>query len=389
MLKESIKLTSELIEIESITPDIKCVEFIYQKLKSLGFECDFVVFEDTANLYAKIGTGENLCFAGHCDVVPIIDEKKWSHNPFKAKIKDEKIWGRGAVDMKSAIAAFITAYEFFAQHNQIEKFIKNRQISLLITGDEEGTGRNGTAKMLEYLDKKYKNFKIDYCLIGEPTGLNQQLDSIHIGRRGSMNFNIEITGKEGHVAYPENFKNPITAAVKICDSLKLETLDHNADKIYDASNLEIIEINANNNADNIIPIHVKFRGNIRFNPNSTIESLVEKINHICKNICTELGVEYSLTYRSTHRGYRSDYSQFVLCVENIVKEITGTKPTITTRGGVTDGSFIIKYCKNICELGASESKMHKIDENIEISEVNKITESYYKIIESFLVSQSF
>jgi len=255
-----LKLAKELIRKPSITPkDAGAINVLAKNLKSLGFKCWFLNFKNVKNLYAKLGTSSpNFCYAGHTDVVPPGNVGDWSFDPFKPTIKNNKLIGRGANDMKSSIACFVAAVSRFKAKN--EKFVGS--ISLLITGDEEGAAINGTEKVVEYLKKKKE--KIDFCILGEPTNPNKLGEMIKIGRRGSITGRLTIFGIQGHVAYPDRANNPSDVMVKILKKIKEIKLDRGT-KNFQASNLEITKINIDNHADNVIPGAAKSVFNIRFN----------------------------------------------------------------------------------------------------------------------------
>ena len=266
---EVVELTKSLISCPSVTPNNEGVLDLLQKeLTDMGFTCNRYLFSDTDtpdvdNLFAKIGSGApHLCFGGHTDVVPVGDESQWNSNPFEATEKNGKLYGRGASDMKSAIAAFVSAVREYLENNEMKG-----TISLLITNDEEGPAINGTRKVLEEI---YKNGeKIDSCLVGEPTCPNNLGEMIKIGRRGSMTTTIKVSGKQGHVAYPHRANNPSTIIIKILKELKDIKFDKGS-KNFQPTNLEVTKININNNADNVIPAMAEATFNIRFNNKSFI-----------------------------------------------------------------------------------------------------------------------
>ena len=279
-----LKLAKDLIKFPSITPkDAGAINFLSKQLKALGSNCKILEFKDKKskpikNLYARLGKkSPNLCYAGHTDVVPPGNIEDWTVNPFKPSIKKNHLIGRGANDMKSSIACFISA---------VSKFLKKREfngsISFLITGDEEGFAINGTKKVVEYLKKRKE--KIDFCIVGEPTNPNKLGEMIKIGRRGSLSGKIEISGVQGHVAYPHLSNNPINALVSICKKLKQKKLDK-GNKNFQPSNLEFTAINVSNKAHNVIPARATAQFNIRYNNFHNANSLKKKINLIVKNIC--------------------------------------------------------------------------------------------------------
>ena len=279
-----LQLARELIKFPTVTPiDAGIMKFLEKKLKTLGFKTKILEFKEknskpVKNLYARLGTqGPNFCYAGHLDVVPPGNLKDWTVNPFKPSIKKGYLIGRGANDMKSSIAAFVSAVSNFVGNKR--KF--NGSISFLITGDEEGVAINGTKKVVDYLRKKKE--KIDFCLVGEPTNPNKLGEMVKIGRRGSMTGRLTIIGVQGHVAYPQRANNPSTALVQILKELKEIKFD-NGTKDFQPTNLEITKINIDNFADNVIPGLANAKFNIRFNNKHTSSSIKKKIDRIIKKI---------------------------------------------------------------------------------------------------------
>ncbi|MDA8822708.1 succinyl-diaminopimelate desuccinylase, partial [Candidatus Pelagibacter bacterium] len=279
-----LKLAKDLIKFQSITPkDAGAINFLNKQLKSLGFECKILEFKDKKskpikNLYARLGKkAPNLCYAGHTDVVPPGNIKDWTIDPFKPSVRKNYLIGRGANDMKSSIACFISAVNKFLQTKP--KF--DGSISFLITGDEEGLAINGTKKVVDYLKKRKE--KIDFCIVGEPTNPNKLGEMIKIGRRGSLTGKIEISGTQGHVAYPHLANNPINTLILICKKLKDKKFDK-GNKNFQPSNLEFTAVNVDNKAHNVIPSRVNAQFNIRYNNFHTAKSLKKKINLIIKAI---------------------------------------------------------------------------------------------------------
>ena len=277
-----LQLAKELIRFPTVTPkDAGVMKFLERKLKKLGFKTKILEFkekgsEPVKNLYARLGNkGPNFCYAGHLDVVPAGNLNDWTVNPFKPSIKKGHLIGRGANDMKSSIAAFVSAVSIFTQKNRGFK----GSVSLLITGDEEGVAINGTKKVVDYLKKRKE--KIDFCLVGEPTNPNKLGEMIKIGRRGSMTGRLTITGIQGHVAYPHRANNPSTTIVKILKELKDIKFDKGT-KDFQPTNLEITKINIHNTADNVIPGIAYATFNIRFNNKHTSNSIKNKIEKILK-----------------------------------------------------------------------------------------------------------
>ena len=289
-------LSKDLISFPSITPiDAGAINFLAKKLKSLGFKCKILEFKKgkgkpIKNLYAKLGSKQpNLCYAGHTDVVPPGNYKDWTVNPFKPRIKKGHLVGRGANDMKSSIACFVSAVsEYLVDH---KKF--NGSISFLITGDEEGYATNGTKKVVDYLKKRGE--KINFCIVGEPTNPNKLGEMIKIGRRGSISAELEIFGSQGHIAYPHLSNNPINALVKICFELKRKKLDK-GNKNFQPSNLEFTGIYVDNKAHNVIPASAKTQFNVRYNNLQTASKLKKKINLVIKKISKKSKCKFKIDY---------------------------------------------------------------------------------------------
>ncbi len=296
-----LKLSKELIKFQSITPkDAGAINFLSKHLKSLGFKCKVLKFSDKKNLsspimnlYARLGNKRpNFCYAGHTDVVPPGNYDNWTSHPFKPKVKNGYLIGRGANDMKSSIACFIAAVSEYLKKNS--NFPGS--ISLLITGDEEGYAINGTKKVVDYLNKRKE--KIDFCLVGEPTNPKKLGEMIKIGRRGSLSGELHIFGSQGHIAYPHLSKNPITTLIKICQILKSKPLDK-GNKNFQPSNLEFTSINVDNKAHNVIPASAKAQFNIRFNNLHTSYTLRKKILKVVKNITKKNKCSYKINFLSS------------------------------------------------------------------------------------------
>ena len=300
---DEIKLSKELIKFPSITPvDAGAIKFLSKKLKSLGFKCNILEFKGKKskpikNLYARLGKKQpNICYAGHTDVVPPGNYKDWTVNPFKPIVKNNHLIGRGANDMKSSIACFVSAVSKYLRNNPKN----NGSISFLITGDEEGAAINGTKKVVEYLKKKKE--KINFCIVGEPTNPIKLGEMIKIGRRGSLSGVLEVLGTQGHVAYPKLSNNPINTMVTICEKLKKTVLDK-GNKNFQPSNLEFTSINVDNDAHNVIPSRAKSRFNIRYNNIHTASSLRKKINVIIKTICKKNKCKFKIRYEASGNAF--------------------------------------------------------------------------------------
>ncbi len=377
-----LQLAKELIRFPSVTPvDAGIMSFLEKKLKQLGFKTKVLEFRENnskpvKNLYARLGNkSPNFCYAGHLDVVPAGNLKDWTVNPFKPSIKKGHLIGRGANDMKSSIAAFVSA---------ISNFIENYSnfsgsISLLITGDEEGAAINGTKKVVEYLKKRKE--KIDFCLVGEPTNPSKLGEMIKIGRRGSMNGRLTITGVQGHVAYPHRANNPSTALVQILKLIKDIKFDQGT-KDFQPTNLEITKININNTADNVIPEVAKATFNIRFNNKHSSSSLKKKINKVIKKISAKNKSKYKIEYSVSGEAFLTNPNKTTFMIQDVIKKITKIKPKLSTTGGTSDARFIRKIAPCL-EFGLVGKTMHKVDEAVSLSDLKKLTLIYSNILKNY------
>ena len=377
-----LQLAKELIRFPSVTPvDAGVMSFLEKKLKKLGFKTKILEFKEkntkpVKNLYARLGNkSPNFCYAGHLDVVPAGNLKDWTVNPFKPSIKNGHLIGRGANDMKSSIAAFVTAVSKFIQKNK--KF--NGSISLLITGDEEGVAINGTKKVVEYLKKKKE--KINFCLVGEPTNPNKLGEMIKIGRRGSITGKLTIIGVQGHVAYPNRANNPSTALVQILKELKGIKFDKGT-KDFQPTNLEITKINIDNSADNVIPGLAYASFNIRFNNKHSSNTLKSKINKIVKKICNKNKSKYKIEYNVSGEAFLTSPNETTYMIQNTIKKITKIKPRLSTTGGTSDARFIRKISPCL-EFGLVGKTMHKVDEVVALKDLKKLTLIYSNILENY------
>ncbi len=377
-----LQLAKELIRFPSVTPvDAGIMSFLEKKLKKLGFKTKVLEFREkdskpVKNLYARLGNkSPNFCYAGHLDVVPAGNLKDWTVNPFKPAIKKGHLIGRGANDMKSSIAAFVSAVSNF-----IENYSSfNGSISLLITGDEEGVAINGTKKVVQYLKKRKE--KIDFCLVGEPTNPSKLGEMIKIGRRGSMNGRLTITGVQGHVAYPHRANNPSTAIVQILKLIKDIKFDQGT-KDFQPTNLEITKININNTADNVIPGVATATFNIRFNNKHSSSSLKKRINKVVKKISAKNKSKYKIEYSVSGEAFLTNPNKTTFMIQNVIKQITKIKPKLSTTGGTSDARFIRKITPCL-EFGLVGKTMHKVDEAVSLSDLKKLTLIYSNILKNY------
>ena len=377
-----LQLAKELIRYPSITPiDAGVMKFLEKKLRKLGFKTKILEFKEkntkpVKNLYARLGTkGPNFCYAGHLDVVPAGNLKDWTVNPFRPSIKKGHLIGRGANDMKSSIAAFVSAVSIFVKNNK--KF--DGSISLLITGDEEGIAINGTKKVVEYLKKRKE--KINFCLVGEPTNPNKLGEMIKIGRRGSMTGRLSVIGVQGHVAYPHRANNPSTTLVQILKELKEIKFDKGT-KDFQPTNLEVTKINIDNTADNVIPGLANATFNIRFNNKHSSNSIKKKINKILKKICHKNKSNYKIEYSVSGEAFLTKPNQTTYMIQDIIKKITKIKPELSTTGGTSDARFIRKIAPCL-EFGLVGKTMHKVDEAVSLGDLKKLTLIYSNILKNY------
>jgi succinyl-diaminopimelate desuccinylase len=376
---DPVALAAELIRRPSVTPkDEGALGIVASRLERLGFACHPLTFAENghdpvANLYARWGDGRpNLCFAGHTDVVPTGAADQWSFDPFGAALRDGVLCGRGAVDMKGAIAAFIAA---------AERFIATRgpdfagSISLLITGDEEGVAVNGTKKVLDWL--KSRGEALDACLVGEPTSATELGDMIKIGRRGSMTGRITVTGVQGHVAYPQLADNAAHRLVALLGALTAEPLDAGTEH-FQASGLQVTTIDIGNPTTNVIPGAARATFNIRFNDLWSSAKLREWV----AARLAAAGGEYQLQWEVSGESFLVPPGQISDCLAGAIGEVTGRTPELSTTGGTSDARFLQAYCP-VAEFGLVGQTMHKTDERVEIADIVQLTAIYEAFLDRF------
>jgi succinyl-diaminopimelate desuccinylase len=379
---DELQLSKDLIRFPSVTPiDAGAINYLAKKLRQLGFNCKILEFKDKKNptiknLYARLGNKQpNLCYAGHTDVVPPGNIKDWTINPFKPAVKNNYLIGRGANDMKSSIACFLSAVNNFLKKNR--KI--NGSISFLITGDEEAQAVNGTKKVVDYLIKKKE--KIDFCIVGEPTNPNKLGEMIKIGRRGSLSCNLEIKGSQGHVAYPHLSKNPINSLITICKKLKEKSLDK-GNKHFQPSNLEVTGIHVDNKTHNVIPARAKTLFNIRYNNFHTAVSLKKKINSVVKSVCKKNKVKFKIEFLTSGDSFLTKPGPTIQMAKKIIKKITKENTVFSTTGGTSDARFIKKIAPCL-EFGLVNKTMHKVDECVSLSDLRKLTKIYQNILSEY------
>jgi succinyl-diaminopimelate desuccinylase len=381
-MADPVALARDLVRCPSVTPaEGGALALIEKVLKGAGFTVHRVMFEEPGtdpveNLYARIGTqAPHLMLAGHTDVVPPGDERAWTHPPFAAEVADGVLYGRGAVDMKGAIACKVAAVlDYIAAHGKPEG-----SISFLITGDEEGVAVNGTIKLLRWAATRGEVF--DHCILGEPTNPRALGDMIKIGRRGSQNGTLIVAGTQGHVAYPELADNPVRGIVAIMGAINVATLDGGT-KHFGPSNLEFTSIDIGNKTVNLIPAEARARFNIRFNDTYTRAALRDEIE---RRVAKTAG--NSIRWRVDWEPSNADVfltapGPFVDLVSAAVAEVTGRTPQRSTTGGTSDARFIKDYCP-VIEFGLLSQEMHKIDEHVATADLVALTAIYRKILDRY------
>lgn len=388
-LKDPVALTQALIRCASVTPQENGVlETVQSWLEAMGFSVERPVFTDkdtpdVENLYARIGKGgKNLAFAGHTDVVPTGEPRLWRHPPFSGIIEEDKVFGRGAVDMKGGVASFIAALARYLESNKLED-----SISLIITNDEEGPGINGTIKLLNWA--KTKGEKWDAAIVGEPTNPDRLGDMIKIGRRGSLSGIITVTGHQGHVAYPERAANPLDLVVKLCEALKNPVMDKGSEN-FEPSNLEITTIDTGNPATNVIPQQSVIRFNVRYNDNWTAETLKQEIKKRLNSVKIEKTGRFVPTFKidwviSPGGVFLTKNDELVGCLSNAIKIVTGRTPELSTSGGTSDARFIKDYCP-VVEFGLVGKTMHMVDECVATDDLEALTKIYENFVKAFFQS---
>ena len=376
---DPIVLTKALISCRSVTPhNDGAIEQLSHWLSEMGFKCDILNFkedgtDDVLNLWARIGNEEGpaLCFAGHTDVVPEGDETRWSTDPFAANEIDGKIIGRGATDMKGAIASFVSATKKFLDER--ENFAGS--ISFIITGDEEGIAINGTKKLLNWMQEN--NISFDDCIVGEPTNPKRLGEMIKIGRRGSVNGVLTVDGQQGHVAYPHLAKNPIPMLLNILNNLTSDQLDQ-GNEHFQPSNLEITSVDVGNKATNVIPQSASARFNIRYNDNFNNETIEDEINRRLENFKNN----FSLKLEHSGDSFLTKPGKLVNDLSEIIFNKTGINPDLSTSGGTSDARFIKSY-GNVVEFGLISETMHQIDESVAVKDINDLSEIYYELLKKY------
>ena len=376
MASTTLDLARQLIALRSITPqDAGCLELVEARLKPLGFRCERFSANGVDNLWARRGEqAPLLCLAGHIDVVPTGPLEHWTSDPFTPAIRDGVLYGRGASDMKTSIAAFVTAIEaFVAEHPR-----HAGSIAVLFTSDEEGPAVDGTVKVVEAL--RDRGEKLDYCVVGEPTCVERLGDMIKNGRRGSLSGNLVVKGVQGHVAYPHLAKNPVHEFGPALAELAQAKWD-DGNEFFPPTTWQISNLSAGTGANNVIPGELNVKFNFRFSTASTLESLQTRV----VGILDRHGLKYDLEWRYDGRPFLTKPGDLVDAVGRAIKAVTGIETRISTTGGTSDGRFIADICPQVIEFGPPNATIHKVNECIRVDEIEPLRLIYRQILVNLLV----
>lgn len=380
-LIDPVDFAIELIQKPSITPiDAGALDLLEATLGTMGFTCRRYVFGEGAqavdNLYARLGTLQpNFCFAGHVDVVPPGEMDKWQDDPFQGTLRDNQLWGRGAADMKGAIAAFVAGLDRFLAHSPKPK----GSISFLITGDEEGIAINGTKKLLAAISDEGEI--IDDCLVGEPTNPNQMGEMVKNGRRGSLNCELTVTGKQGHVAYPHLALNPAPKLIEILSKLMARDLDAGND-FFQPSNLEVTTIDIGNPTENMIPETARARFNIRFNTHHKGTELSAWIDDIITQAQAEFDGQIERVIRVSGEAFMTAPCKLTDVMQDAAESVLGRRPILSTSGGTSDARFITHYA-NVAEFGLVGATMHQINERVDVADIEALSDIYNAVLTGY------
>ena len=371
----TLDLSLQLLRQPSVTPeDHTCQTIMADRLSKIGFNIENMRFEDVDNLWARRGTETPVfCFAGHTDVVPTGKLDAWESDPFKPEIRDGKLYGRGSADMKTALAAMVVASERFVEKHPNHK----GSIAFLITSDEEGPSINGTVKVVETLEAR--NEKLTWCLVGEPSSTNTLGDIVKNGRRGSLNANLTVKGKQGHVAYPHLAINPIHTAANAIAEL-CETVWDNGNEYFPATTFQISNINSGTGATNVVPGTLNTLFNFRYSTEVTAEQLKART----LEILDRHGVEYDIQWTLSGLPFLTPVGELVNAARTAILSVTGTETELSTSGGTSDGRFIAPTGAQVLELGVLNATIHQINEHVNIDELEPLAEIYEQILVELL-----
>jgi succinyl-diaminopimelate desuccinylase len=375
MVSDTLELTKDLIARRSVTPeDGGCQELIARRLTAVGFECESIRCGDVTNLWARRGSTRPLfCFAGHTDVVPPGPLAQWHSDPFAPTVRDGRLYGRGAADMKSSIASFVTAVEAFVR----ERPKHSGSIAMLITSDEEGPSVDGTARVVDRLRQRGES--IDFCVVGEPSSVDALGDSIKNGRRGSLSGHLTVRGVQGHIAYPHLARNPIHLLAPALAELVATHWDE-GDEHFPPTAWQVSNVHAGTGATNVIPASVEVEFNFRFCAKSTEQSLKQRLEDVLRRH----GLDYELRWNLSGSPFVTRVGELVDVVKTAVSTHTGITPELSTAGGTSDGRFIAQICPQLVELGPVNATIHKLNENIELAALEKLPRIYLDVLKALL-----
>lgn len=368
----ALNFAQRLVRCPSVTPlDAGVLDVLQHELAGLGFACHRLPFGEVDNLYARLGdSSPHLCFAGHVDVVPVGDATRWTVDPFAATVRDGRLYGRGAADMKGAVAAFVAAV-----CDRLTVAPLQGSVSFLITGDEEGPAVNGTVRVLDWM--RQHGEQPDVCLVGEPTNPTELGQMVKVGRRGSLNAVLTVQGQQGHVAYPERARNPIPILLRILQAITVAPLDQGMDH-FQPSNLEITSVDVGNPVTNVIPATAMARLNIRFNPLHSGEKLTQWLHDKCQQVTDGYQLEVSVS----GEAFYTPPGPFTDLVVQSIQTVTGRTPELSTSGGTSDARFIRHLCP-VIEFGGVGATMHQIDENMAVHDLEQLTAIYRQVLDRF------
>lgn len=374
-LTRTASLAAQLIAQPSVTPDDRdCQRIIAGRLSRLGFKIEWIRKNGVTNLWARLGTGRPLiCFAGHTDVVPTGPREQWLADPFAPTVRDGVLYGRGASDMKTSIAAFVTAVEdYLAAHAN-----PKGSIALMLTSDEEGPSVDGSSLVVEMLRERGE--AIDYCVIGEPSSVDVLGDMIKIGRRGTLSGKVKVKGVQGHIAYPHLAANPIHAVAPALAELTREIWD-NGNENFPPTSFQVSNINSGTGAGNVIPGSLEMLFNFRYSTESTHQQLRERFTHVlCKH-----QVPCDIEWTGLGLPFLTSPGALVAATKHAIERVTGVAPALSCTGGTSDGRFIATWCNEVVEFGPTNATIHKINECVALAEVEPLREVYLQLVTTLI-----
>ncbi len=375
-MSSTLDFARNLIRQPSVTPDdAGCQDLIAEALQPAGFKAEFLTYGEVRNVWLRRGQVDPLLvFAGHTDVVPTGPIEQWHYPPFSATVQDGILHGRGAADMKGSLAAMVTACQQFVVNHPNHR----GSIALLITSDEEGPANNGTVKVVEKLCDREEI--IDWCVVGEPTSREQTGDVIKNGRRGSLGGKLTIQGVQGHVAYPHLADNPIHRAADIVTRLTAQTWDE-GNEFFPPTTFQVSNLNSGTGASNVIPAQAELDFNLRYSPESSIESIKERVNALCQQVCTD----YEIDWSRPNLPFQTQPGELVDAASAAIYAVTGLTTDLSTEGGTSDGRFIAPTGAQVIELGPVNRTIHQINEQVAVADLETLAIIYQKILENLLL----